>query len=184
MSDIQVPPAPPIDETEPVRPSLKPFLVGAALGLALGVAGTTSIMSSRADDQAAAAVRDERASVADSQSAQAEQAAAEEASETSRLDGLLTAAVESCDGPEGLSVSDAGRTLTFDMEGEDEYSGASVEDIVCVLLDLGVPTSVIANMEQTTAMDGRQSDDWDDFEMSWSYHPDRGLDGVITVAEE
>jgi hypothetical protein len=34
-------------------------------------------------------------------------------------------------------------------------------------------------MEQTRALDGRQSETWEDFSASWTYHPDNGLDVLI-----
>lgn len=181
MTDTQIPPAPDTTDARPDRSRLKPLLLGVVLGLVAGVGVATAIMSSRFDGEVAAAVSGERSRVAAEEAAESEQVAAEEASEDSRLAGLLPAASEACDNPDGLDVLDGGSTLTFDMEGEDEVSGASIDDIVCVLLELAVPSSIVANMEQTTAMDGRQSGTWDDFEMTWSYHPDRGMDGVITV---
>lgn len=179
------PPPPP--EKGPGRPvgawSASSLVVGIVVGLLVGSAATAAAMSSRADDRVAAALRDERSEVAAEQDSEAIATEAVLESEAARLDGLLTSAFESCGGPEGIEVTDAGRTMLFDVEGDDEYSGASIDDLACMLFDLDIPDSTIANMEQTTSMDGRQSDEWDDFGITWSYHPDRGLDGVITVID-
>lgn len=84
----------------------------------------------------------------------------------------------------GFFLGDDGRSLTFDMQGEDELSGASATDIYCVFSALDMPASVDSHVGQTTSMDGRQSATWDNIEIQWSYHPDRGLDGVLTVMDE
>ena len=42
--------------------------------------------------------------------------------------------------------------------------------------DLGFSSSVQKKMNSTTAMQGRQSDSNDKFSVSWSYHPDSGLE--------
>lgn len=33
-------------------------------------------------------------------------------------------------------------------------------------------------------MDGRQTETWNNLELSWSYHPDRGADFVVTLEED
>jgi hypothetical protein len=51
--------------------------------------------------------------------------------------------------------------------------------MVCVLQGLEASDSVIARMDNTRALDGRQTGTWGDFEASWGYHPDDGLNLVI-----
>lgn len=90
----------------------------------------------------------------------------------------LRTAYESC-GRVG-EISDGDRTLFLDMRGEEAGSGVlSISDITCILGGLNTPSYVIHEMEQTRALDGRQSETWGDFEASWSYHPDDGLDVLI-----
>lgn len=90
----------------------------------------------------------------------------------------LAAAQESCTGGE---LADEDRTLVLDMKGKEAGSGnLTVEDVVCVLGDLEAPTSVVTLMEQTRALDGRQTAEWDGIDANWSYHPDSGLDVVLT----
>ncbi|GAB2473350.1 hypothetical protein [Xylanimonas ulmi] len=91
----------------------------------------------------------------------------------------LNAAAETCGSPYGISVEDGGRTLTFDMAGEEDLIGASFSDIQCLFDELELPERINDHMAQTTSMDGRQTANWDGFEVQWSYHPDRGLDGMI-----
>lgn len=77
-------------------------------------------------------------------------------------------------------IADGDRTLFLDMQGKDANSGRlDVNDLTCVLGQLKTPTYVIREMEQTRALDGRQSETWESFEASWTYHPDQGLDVLI-----
>lgn len=92
-------------------------------------------------------------------------------------------AVALCDDPSGIHISDAGRSLLFDTKGEDEPSGASVSDLVCILAALEVPAHVVDKMDRTTALAGNQTATWNNFKAEWSYHPDRGMDGVIIVVD-
>lgn len=39
-----------------------------------------------------------------------------------------------------------------------------------------------AQMDSTRALDGMQTAEWDTFEAKWTYHPDDGLDVIITEA--
>ncbi len=99
---------------------------------------------------------------------------------------ILPDALEGCDatGADGFALGDGGLSLTFDMKGEDESTGGAYLDIACVFLALDMPSAVTSHIDQTTSMDGRQTETWDGITVSWSYHPDRGLDGVLTVDDE
>lgn len=99
---------------------------------------------------------------------------------------LLSDAVEACDvaSTYGIELADEGRSITFDMKGEDESAGADVTDIACLFGELDMPSAVMSHIDQTTSMDGRQTETWGDLTVSWSYHPDRGLDGVLTLAND
>ncbi len=89
-------------------------------------------------------------------------------------------AYETCGSPAGIRVSDEGKSITIDGYGEDDYSGADLYDTVCVLDAIKTPEYVISNMETTNSLMGRQSATFgDNIDVSWSYHPDNGLDIVI-----
>ncbi len=77
-----------------------------------------------------------------------------------------------------IDVLDNGKTLSIDGDG-DEDQGAPVKEIACVLYAIPVPSYVISRMDQTRALDGVQREEFDTFNISWSYHPDNGLDIVI-----
>ena len=151
---------------------LIPVLAGVA-GLVVGVAATAGVFLSV--DAADARKADAAATAA---------AEAEAEAEAAKL-AILGDAVDTCKvaNATGFLLGDGGMTLTFDMKGKDQSTGAAMTDIACVLAELDVPTSVVSHMDQTTSMDGRQSESWENLEVSWSYHPDRGMDGVITVVE-
>lgn len=97
----------------------------------------------------------------------------------------LQKAVEDCDAAEmdGVSVVDKGAGLTVDTKGEDDSNGASMVATACILKSLEVPESVIAKMDATTAMQGRQTAAWKNVEASWTYHPDTGVKIIITNAK-
>ncbi|SDC39513.1 hypothetical protein SAMN05216410_1791 [Sanguibacter gelidistatuariae] len=81
----------------------------------------------------------------------------------------------------GARLADAGSTLILDTQGEDDLTGMDYLDLYCVSAALDMPTSVMTQIEQTRAMDGRVSGTWDGLSASWSYHPDSGLDLMVTA---
>ena len=91
----------------------------------------------------------------------------------------LEIAADAC----GISgaVSDGGHTMTLSAVAAEEDPGpVSYTDFECVLTQLDTPQSVQSHMGQTRAMDGMQTNQWDDFEALWTYHPDNGINITIT----
>jgi len=92
---------------------------------------------------------------------------------------------DECDGEEGdpgwafVMSADEGRTLIVDTQGEEDLGGASIEQLYCVLGELGVPASITARMGNTRGLDGVQTGSWPGYLVTWSYHPDTGLDLII-----
>lgn len=77
-------------------------------------------------------------------------------------------------------VSDGDRTLFLDTGGNKMNSGdANLGDLACILGQVSTPHYVVVRMEETRALDGRQTETWGPFEASWTYHPDQGLDVLI-----
>jgi hypothetical protein len=101
--------------------------------------------------------------------------------DASRLPDALGACEADNTATSGFLLGDGDRSLTFDSRGEEDATGADAAVVLCVLGALDVPSSVLSHVEQTTSLDGRQTETWDDVTLAWSYHPDRGLDGVVTV---
>lgn len=80
------------------------------------------------------------------------------------------------------AVEDQGRTLFLDTRGEDFGSGSlEYADVLCVLEALDVPQSVLHRIGQTRALDGVQDAAWAEVAASWTYHPDDGLDIIVTI---
>lgn len=90
----------------------------------------------------------------------------------------LETVFKDCSLSSGSNLGDEGKTLSIDTMGEEDWSGASYEDLMCVLDNqkLGVPDYITQAVLNTRAIDGRQSDEFDGISMSWSYHPDNGMD--------
>lgn len=78
-----------------------------------------------------------------------------------------------------FEIRDGGYTLIVDGEG-DESRGANVSEIAELLYELEVPSSVVTQMENTRALDGMVDATWGDLSATWTYHPDDGLDIIIT----
>jgi hypothetical protein len=77
-----------------------------------------------------------------------------------------------------IDLEDDGASLFIDGDGE-ESTGASIDDIVLVLVALDTPDSVVNRMSNTRALDGMQEATWGNFNATWTYHPDDGLDIII-----
>jgi hypothetical protein len=88
-------------------------------------------------------------------------------------------ALSTCGNPSGVTVADEGMTLTIDMMGDEDYSGAGIYDIECVIDAIGVPAYIKDNIWATNALAGRQTDTFENITVSWAYHPDNGLDAVF-----
>lgn len=93
----------------------------------------------------------------------------------------IETAVEDCGLTDavGITIGDEGHSVSIQTIGEDNTYGAEVSEMACVLQGLDASDSVIARMDSTRALDGRQTGTWDDFEASWGYHPDDGINLVI-----
>jgi len=101
------------------------------------------------------------------------------------LSALELASAECLTG--AIAVEADNITLVLDMavtlyDGSLNYDTGDVtfEEITCVLGELNAPTSVTARMDSTRALDGMQDAEWGKFAASWTYHPDAGLDVIIT----
>lgn len=156
-----LPPPPP--EVQPARAAarvrrtttltiaLAAFVVGVGAGIALPIAGPTS-------------------------------ASPEPAGSPSPTAAPLADAYDLCNVADaGGEIADEQTTLILDAQGTDDATGVDYPTITCVLTQLGAPERVTQTMDSTRALDGRLSDSWDSFTAGWSYHPDTGLDLVIST---
>lgn len=111
-----------------------------------------------------------------------EEAAAAASASAAAQETRLAAAYDDCTGQDSgntLSLEDDDATIVIDTGSK--YGDAS--GYACVIEALDVPTSITAQMDRTTAMMGVQDATHDGLEFSWSYHPDNGVNMVITDTE-
>ena len=91
----------------------------------------------------------------------------------------LEVAYGECIGGKGwktLTIGDEGRSLIVDTGSE--YG--PIEGLACVLGELDTSQAIVAQLESTTAMMGVQEADDDSLHYQFSYHPDNGINMVIT----
>lgn len=81
----------------------------------------------------------------------------------------------------GAHIADGGSTLLLNGSGKEDLTGLAYSDQECILLELGMPASVKAQMGSTRSLDGMQNASWDSIDASWTYHPDAGLDLILTM---
>lgn len=77
-----------------------------------------------------------------------------------------------------VSIAEDGLSLTVDtnpLNVEDYNSSEALTYIEEVNEELGLPDSLYERMVSTRAMDGTQSSEYDNVDVSWTYHPDNGL---------
>lgn len=75
-------------------------------------------------------------------------------------------------------VANDGSYLSIDtnsLDIDDYVDFEALQAIEDVNEALGLPESVINRMKQTRALDGFQSYETDELDISWTYHPDKGL---------
>ena len=70
-------------------------------------------------------------------------------------------------------------TNIFDIDDYSDYKAYSA--IKEVNNALGLPQSLMNRMNQTRAIDGMQSYSTDDLEITWTYHPDNGLEVTYSI---
>jgi hypothetical protein len=76
---------------------------------------------------------------------------------------------------------DEGHTLTIRNASAEENPGPDAwGSAECVLAFLKAPSRVMDHIGQTRAMDGTQTDSWEQFTARWTFHPDHGTNITIT----
>lgn len=82
-----------------------------------------------------------------------------------------------------VEYPESGDSVTFNGAGL-TYSDVDFDDVECFGTELGMPGHVTSEMEQTRALDGRRDAAWDGFTVSWSYHPDDGMNAIFALSDE
>lgn len=80
-----------------------------------------------------------------------------------------------------VALGDEGRSLTLGNapQGGDVSAMLTLPAMVCLLEETDAPDSVFGRVQQTRALDGRQSVEYGGLSVSWSYHPDVGVSAVF-----
>jgi hypothetical protein len=82
----------------------------------------------------------------------------------------------------GVVSGDDGHTVT--LQTRNQYGNGSglldADEALCLLKMTGMPDSVKTEILQTRALDGMQRDSWGQYKASWTYHPDHGLNVVVS----
>jgi hypothetical protein len=169
MTDPNPPSTQPEPEGKHKRHWQMPLITG-IVGIVIGAAGSGIAFSAAASSQEAS----EKAAAA------AEAQSAEDAKSTLFLESVQSCSVSGSQ----VEIGDDGYSMSVDMKGKKDYgAGLDASEVWCIVDKLGTPESIKAVMEQTRALDGRQTDSFDDIEVSWSYHPDRGMDSVWSISK-
>jgi hypothetical protein len=96
----------------------------------------------------------------------------------------VQASVNKCVSKDNLKyakIQDSGKSAT--LQGQPQYgNGLDNATLKCVLTGLDMPDSTWSKMTATRAMDGMQSGKWSNYEASWTYHPDNGLQVILSTS--
>ena len=101
-----------------------------------------------------------------------------------RLDKLkltLKTAYNNCYNKDRIFLSGDGMSLTVDSE--DQWDISNMLNIYDIIDKLGLPDSLKDEMAYTNALMGRRSESYEDYDVSWNYHPDNGLDVTFKIKE-
>lgn len=102
-----------------------------------------------------------------------------------KSDSRLQKAVSTCEVADdsAFTLAEDSQSLSFDGAGKSDYSGGNYYDLVCVLEELGAPSTVSERMGRTNSLMGVQDAEWDGIAISWTYHPDNGLDADLEITK-
>lgn len=90
----------------------------------------------------------------------------------------LQEAYDSCSSSR-IKLTDDGKSIVADSKNK--YDTDTYYDILKIIRKLDLPSSLEDSMNTTNALMGKQTESYDDYEVSWSYHPDNGLDVIFSV---
>ena len=68
---------------------------------------------------------------------------------------------------------------SISVDSSNQYDVSSLLDISSIISSLGLPDSLYDEMFATNALMGRQSESYEYYDISWSFHPQNGLDVVF-----
>lgn len=86
----------------------------------------------------------------------------------------LEKAYDECDPGDAVDLADGNSSILINGA-----TGADLTDVACLMLQLDTPEYIVSEMDNTTAMMGRQHEEDGGISYDWSYHPDNGFDLVL-----
>lgn len=93
----------------------------------------------------------------------------------------LAAAVDSCHAHSSYTrLATDSPSLTVEVSS-DSAPGLAMPVFRCILDELDAPASMRERMAFTRAIDGTQEDQWSLYRATWTYHPEQGLNVVISA---
>jgi len=95
--------------------------------------------------------------------------------------GIFNAIVSASTSPECCEVASDGSYIKIDTNPNNTksfYNAEYTQTVQDINQALGFSDSLWEKMAQTRALDGRQSFESDEFTVTWSYHPDNGLNAL------
>ena len=94
---------------------------------------------------------------------------------------LLEGAYRACGYPD-VDLVDDRMTIIINTPGDLFMSAGmrpNYDDVLCILNQIGTPDYVKSAIDSVRALDGRQTQEFGNIEISYSYHPDSGIDMTI-----
>lgn len=85
---------------------------------------------------------------------------------------------------DGCKLSEDGKTMVLDSNPDDVegYDNSAILGSIKVFNEqLGIPDSVLEKMYATRALDGRQTETYGRITISWTYHPNSGLEVIYEI---
>lgn len=79
------------------------------------------------------------------------------------------------------TLSSDGKSIVVDSINK--YDTEGIIDIMKIIDALELPDSLYSEMASTNALMGRQTETFGDIQVSWSYHPDNGLDAIFKLVD-
>ncbi|CAN2189287.1 hypothetical protein MCEMRE191_00486 [Candidatus Nanopelagicaceae bacterium] len=102
---------------------------------------------------------------------------------STKTDKRFSDALVACDAVDasGIVLAEDSQSLTFDGKGDEDFFGGDYSDLVCIIDELKGPSTIEERMSRTNSLMGVQDADWDGIAISWSYHPNNGLDANLEI---
>lgn len=107
----------------------------------------------------------------------------EKAKKEQELNELKSKLKRAYDGRSSSRTTLASDGLSISVDSKNQYDYDGLIDIASILGILGMPDSLLTEMSGTNALMGRQTQTYNGIEVSWSYHPDNGLDAIFKIVQ-